>query len=204
MYSSKKLPRLSLAVRLTEKAAEFLSDFANTHAEDLDRFESKWEQAAPLGWSGGVEAFVATQQIVRSIWERRMQGHEAQLISRGLGLDFPRQEYQDSSLAQLVRVDWEGSFFWLSTRDLNDLIWISLLQYSRRLAICANLDNGCPTPYFIRSKPNQRFCSDACARPAQRAFKRKWWNEHGQGWRQERAKRSRSERGRKKSTKRRN
>ncbi|HKR33110.1 MAG TPA: hypothetical protein VJT08_21700 [Terriglobales bacterium] len=37
---------------------------------------------------------------------------------------------------------------------------------------------NCPAPYFIARRRSQKYCSDACALPAQRAFKRTWWREH--------------------------
>lgn len=42
---------------------------------------------------------------------------------------------------------------------------------------------ACPAPYFIAQRRSQRYCSDACALPAQREFKRIWWREHGNQWR---------------------
>lgn len=38
---------------------------------------------------------------------------------------------------------------------------------------------NCPAPYFIAQRRSQKYCSDACALPAQREFKRTWWREHG-------------------------
>jgi hypothetical protein len=46
---------------------------------------------------------------------------------------------------------------------------------------CGNPE--CFTPYFFASRRNQKYCSDACAKPAQREFKRQWWAEHGEKWR---------------------
>ena len=42
---------------------------------------------------------------------------------------------------------------------------------------------ACPAPDFIGQRRSQRYCSDACAVPAQREFKRIWWREHGNNWR---------------------
>ncbi|HWY69575.1 MAG TPA: hypothetical protein VNX88_12975 [Terriglobales bacterium] len=36
----------------------------------------------------------------------------------------------------------------------------------------------CHTPYFIAEKRWQKFCSEACAGPANREAKRKWWSEN--------------------------
>jgi hypothetical protein len=49
---------------------------------------------------------------------------------------------------------------------------------------CGNPD--CLTPYFIASRRSQKYCSDTCAAPAQREFKRRWWAEHGEARRKAR------------------
>src|SRR5262249_11162200 len=49
---------------------------------------------------------------------------------------------------------------------------------------CANPD--CAAPYFIAKKKGQKYCSEACALPAQREFKRQWWAEYGEAWRSSR------------------
>jgi hypothetical protein len=41
------------------------------------------------------------------------------------------------------------------------------------------------TPYYLATKVGQKYCSETCARPAQQAAKKKWWDEHGTGWRNE-------------------
>ena len=46
---------------------------------------------------------------------------------------------------------------------------------------CGNSE--CLTPYFIASRRNQKYCSDACVVQAQREFKRQWWSEKGDEWR---------------------
>jgi hypothetical protein len=47
---------------------------------------------------------------------------------------------------------------------------------------------GCLSPYFIADKRSYKYCSEECALPAQKAFKREWWAEHGADWRQRREK----------------
>jgi hypothetical protein len=51
--------------------------------------------------------------------------------------------------------------------DIGDLWpYISLLTqtdlHAERLAVCPNIDNDCPSPYFIRTRRNQQFCSVEC------------------------------------------
>ncbi len=45
---------------------------------------------------------------------------------------------------------------------------------SNRALHCPNPD--CPAPYFLSTKKGQRYCSEQCAIPAQRAAKLRWWN----------------------------
>jgi hypothetical protein len=37
---------------------------------------------------------------------------------------------------------------------------------------------ACPAPYFVAKKRWQKYCSEACAGPANREAKRRWWHEH--------------------------
>ena len=54
-----------------------------------------------------------------------------------------------------------------------------------RTSRCQNA--SCHTPYFFAIRRSQKYCSDVCAIPAQREFKRKWWAENGPEWRHKRA-----------------
>jgi hypothetical protein len=179
--SSKQIAPFTLAVKYTQQAAQFLTDFAN--ASTYEWFDRKWGEVHPFGWTGENDSFEQTQKIIREIWEGKHKGAEASIVANGLGLLNPRPQYADSSLASLIQVSWENGTLWAYQRDLNDQVWLILLTFSARLAVCANRENGCATPYFIRKKPNQKFCSEECALPAQRAFKRRWFREHGEEWR---------------------
>ncbi|MCI0723405.1 MAG: hypothetical protein L0338_31245 [Acidobacteria bacterium] len=50
----------------------------------------------------------------------------------------------------------------------------TLQRLGRRTRHCEN--PNCPRPYFFASRSSQRFCSNACAVPAQREAKRRWWD----------------------------
>jgi hypothetical protein len=59
-----------------------------------------------------------------------------------------------------------------------------LLQFTRWSDLTRYCDNpGCSAPYFIARDPRQKYCSDGCAKPAQREYKQKWWAENGRNWR---------------------
>jgi len=57
----------------------------------------------------------------------------------------------------------------------------AVLYYFRRnvehALYCPNV--GCPAPYFLGTKKGQKYCSEVCAAPAQRASKLRWWHKHG-------------------------
>lgn len=63
------------------------------------------------------------------------------------------------------------------------------------MRVCLNPE--CPARYFIARRRSQKFCSDKCAEPAQRAYKRRWWNEHGVEWAKSRERAKRKKRRRK-------
>jgi hypothetical protein len=52
---------------------------------------------------------------------------------------------------------------------------------------CENAE--CPAPYFFAFRRSRKYCSEDCAAPAQREFKRRWWNRKGEAWRKKREKR---------------
>lgn len=81
-------------------------------------------------------------------------------------------------------------------RFLGSLIMVFLhgLNIADRLRFCSS--PGCPAPHFIATMRRQKYCSETCALPAQRQFKRQWWAEHGLKWQRERrakAKRKRTQ-----------
>jgi len=59
-----------------------------------------------------------------------------------------------------------------------------LLKLADLARYCANPE--CPAPYFLAKRRSQKYCSDGCSKPAQKEFKRRWWDEHGESWRKAR------------------
>ena len=98
---------------------------------------------------------------------------------------------EDTLAADLWATDQRG---WQSARRRLRAAWftsdpfLAVLLYAIRLADmirnCPNPD--CPAPYFIASRRAQRYCSGACALPAQWEFKRTRSAEHGSEWREKR------------------
>jgi hypothetical protein len=55
---------------------------------------------------------------------------------------------------------------------------------------------------FVKTKPQQKFCTDKCFNEGRAAYKRKLWQQHGEEWRQQTAKQSRRSKKRAKPNKR--
>ncbi len=72
----------------------------------------------------------------------------------------------------------------ISEADPFAQVLLRAVDVADRMRRCLN--PACPAPYFIGRRRSQRYCSDACALPAQREFKRIWWREHGNNWRRRR------------------
>lgn len=111
------------------------------------------------------------QQSFRKSWEhlRPQRG-----VQKGL-VDFQGQRVESS---------WEYSDGQLAYRtpNLRRFLFLDLFSIpAERLRKCAN--PNCETPCFVARHLKQLYCSPACAEEGQRAWKRRWWKEHGQEWR---------------------
>jgi hypothetical protein len=58
-----------------------------------------------------------------------------------------------------------------------ELALMYCMRSAERLRVCPNTE--CVAPYFIAQRRTQKYCSEKCAQPSQREFKRRWWDEHG-------------------------
>lgn len=187
--SSRQNESHTLAVRFGKRAERMLEDFVNClqGPEPFKRFKQKWE-AGPFKWRGGQEHFLWSQRVVREIWEGKKKGIEGMQVGSSLNIE-PGGYFAEEGEhigPPPVQVDWEAGQLVFVPRNLEDVVWLTLLQHSRRLGICENKDGGCVAPYFLKYRARQKFCSDKCAEPAQRQFKRNWWAAHGKEWKRKR------------------
>ena len=63
---------------------------------------------------------------------------------------------------------------------------LHLTREADRVRVCQNPECAVERHFFAKRR-SQRYCSETCARPAQREAKRRWWADHGTTWREERA-----------------
>jgi hypothetical protein len=119
--------------------------------------------------------------------EKIIEEHNATEISQRLRLG-ERQPWEWAMLhpeesldGPPIHVNLDAGTVVLLPRTVDEALWIALLQNYKKLAICEN--KNCQHPYFLRYRPRQIYCSEKCALPSQREFKKRWWDEHGKQWR---------------------
>jgi hypothetical protein len=69
----------------------------------------------------------------------------------------------------------------ISDADAFAQVLLRAIDVAPLMRNCSN--PACPAPRFIAAKKSQRFCSDVCALPAQREWKRSWWRQNGSNYR---------------------
>lgn len=194
--SSKKTQgeNLDLKYRLPAWTRQLLVDLAN---ERFPYFLKKWGGRGLMLWLDGEKEFNRVQELVRAVWRGEESG--AMVVTKELGLAVPPDWKIDGVLSRSddepnplqrshIYADWDKGTLQLILMELNEHVWMALLQESRHLAICKNSELGgtpggeCSTPYFLKYRPQQEFCSEECAKPRQRETKRRWWDDHGEEW----------------------
>ena len=181
---SKTLARVS-----TKKTEAFLTEFANVRfgvAAGL-RLVKRYREFFPTSFPQ--ESAIGNEVRKLEGWE----GHPEMLAKVARWAAYPMM----ASLAQQLRKAWDEpdqrlkewySFelrqdFHLQTNPGKqaeppaltpfEQAMVHFQRISSRAKHCANAD--CPAPYFIASKRSYKYCSEACSKPAQQAFKREWW-----------------------------
>jgi hypothetical protein len=144
-------------------------------------FRRKWE-GPNCFWI--LDSPAQTIAALRAIWSGKLEDQAIVTeISQRLRLG-ERQPWEwamlhpESSLdAPPIHVNLDAGTVVLLPSTVDEALWIALLQNYKKLAVCEN--QTCQHPYFLRYRPSQRYCSEKCALPSQREFKKRWWNEHG-------------------------
>lgn len=87
-----------------------------------------------------------------------------------------------------VALQVRGKQLWIEVESLRRLIEAEiLLTPNIKRRICARPDCGQPEPYFVAINKKHVFCSQECVKWSLARKKLKWWEEHGQEWREQRA-----------------
>jgi hypothetical protein len=176
------------------QAKRFLTELANLNDDAVERFHKRFGALVPHYYrelSPG--EYLSVDEDFKTIDEEMLKVYEEDRI---LELrDLVRQIWVEPDLRTKrygVFLLWKWSLFSLMGGERNipsrlpppnpfEQIIQVLIDAADLAHYCGNPE--CFTPYFFALRRNQKYCSDACAKPAQREFKRQWWAEHGEEWR---------------------
>jgi hypothetical protein len=177
-----------------------LSDFANLPAGDeaaASYFRKKWAQ---LPWPHKIP-FFRFHKALLSLWR---EGPFADLdnepiTSREQFTPWIGAVFQHVPAGKARFYDWAHASIEIEVSDCALALCVAALANARYMTVCANPQ--CARRYFLRTKPNQRFCGPECAKVEQRSGKREWWATHGKEWRHKRQKKARAKAGQKRGGK---
>lgn len=198
MNSSKMGTSQTLARMSAEKMEQFLRELVNLHPDGFERFQNQFGHLIPPRRLGEGNVWVMDaitnseynqskeeiaestirdyQQQIRRIWtvsDLRTKRFGIFLIwYQALAFEDPRYTM---SLAFPIPLGPARPF---------EQVLEYMLTHSDKMRFCGNTE--CPAPYFFAKRRSQKYCSEACALPAQQAHKRQWWAEHGEEHRESR------------------
>ena len=182
-----------------------LTDLANMPDDGFDRFRKQWKKLYQdytdaqlrrardelrLLWSEHVPVELKEDGSLRhpfpalSNHAQEMYEHWQWEQSGANPTGEPLQQHicaswvRDAGQAGTV-VDWENRRLRPNAQCLPMVLVWGCLQAADRLAYCHN--PGCAAPFFIGKREAQKYCSDACAAPAKREAKLRWWNANRAG-----------------------
>src|SRR5271157_3906689 len=192
MKSSGKRGHQILGVLPEERARAFLLDCANLGANHVLHTKGDRDIAAAM-----------YRQLTRRFPDIVTRGEHPSMVASFSYLSFLLRKGWDAptlrerewyfgdaeSLAQYMHSEkpegWTTDYApWIVYRFSDPPARATALEavfyYLRRRIVdarhCGNPD--CLAPYFFATKKGQKYCSEECAAPAQRASKLKWWNEN--------------------------
>lgn len=108
-----------------------------------------------------IDEALAGHREIREVINGEVQPH---VTVRSLQVDSP-EELHLAFLMQLTMLEIPLTEF--------DAAVFHLQTIADRIRRCP--DPSCPARYFLAGRRSQKYCSTACAAPAQRKFKRDWW-----------------------------
>jgi hypothetical protein len=191
-------------IEVFSRAARVLEDFANTSAdpESIQRFTRAYgvlnqddrEQHYIQGTSDFIsgdrfvircDEWLKAQRIFRANWESGRNGGE-ELAKR---LSVAIAPGVSAGPVVKAKVKWSRRGFQLELQpdDLWRALLLAFIGFSDRMRKCQN--PTCVAPYFLATRQDQRYCSEKCARLV---ANRKWWDKHGQQWRENRLEQEKS------------
>lgn len=176
IISSSKTPLFTLAGRLHPKRAQaFLVELLNLpalnpplQAVDLPVLTRFARRLPDFCFEGTVP--LAIREEIENAWRQPTTfDRESALLSA-----------LESSLFIYSRESEAKSADAATWANIWAAIWHAQ-KFADLMRVCPNPE--CPARYFVAGKRSQKYCSKACAAPAQRELKRTWWSKKGPAWR---------------------
>lgn len=162
------------------RAVNFLLDLVNLDARDVKRMHSTY--ADVLGDRQGL-ALLMLRDDMRAVWDAKDLRHRDWYLFRlrdsfhGIGI--MEATLKTAGVAHLGELDNQQRMEMQARLNrppeitLSEAVLFYLQTIGDHLRHCPNAT--CALPYFIADKKWQKYCSEACAAPAVRESKRKWW-----------------------------
>ncbi len=177
-----------------------IEDFANTanRPEDILRFtkrygvlhrdDKEWLEICPGDELEGDGFFIhcsqwrERQERFREEWGRKAKPDDE--IANAFADQINPKYQAGRAVKAFVRPGKSrGLQLELQPDDLLGALWLALLGVSGRTRKCQNAT--CSSPYFLASRRDQKFCTEACSRLV---ANRRWWADKGAQWRKNKLK----------------
>ena len=156
--------------RGTLKNAQALALFSNLAEKDVDYFRQNYPKFVPDVWwtheSYDTLVWKLWQQLLRESWGKLSADRIIALLTLWSNT-FESTESAESEVP--------GVYIPIAYPYQHAVMFLAVEQW--RAKFCENCGQR-----FIKEKPPQRFCSDACFKESRRAYKRTQWAEHGPDW----------------------
>ena len=186
--------------------ADALAEFSNLEPESADAFRKKRPGFVPdFWWKEAVTSLTgreagkiwrACQANLRVAWKSEFPLTSCiKLINAGIRFD-PPVEGVDYHAANAVAIPREQAAGYQVQINVESDLWLAgtrVWPYQQavmylsanpwRALFCSLCGNR-----FVADKPSRKFCSEDCTKKARKSSKLAWWNEHGQNWREGKAK----------------
>ena len=167
----------------TLKNARTLALFSNLTEKDVDYFRQNYPDFVPDGW-WTVENY---DTLIWKLWQELLQESWGKLSAdRIIALLILWSNTRESSEAEESEVI-AGRHIPIAYPYQHAVMFLAMEQW--RAKFCENCGQR-----FVKEKPPQRFCSDACFNQSRKAYKRALWAEHGPDWLKNRKKSKKSQR----------
>jgi hypothetical protein len=174
-------------------AKDLLLDLANMAEDKIEVFRARWWKLYHNPHLYSDEQLLTRRDELRLLWlnvaelpsppqipERAKALFESWISTEKTLEEHICDHWLDQPGRQLV-TEWNKTRRQISPNPafLSAMLVSGCLEFGDRFAFCWNPD--CPKPYFIGDRKKRKYCSPKCAKPAQRAAKRKWWHENRGG-----------------------